>query len=103
MILLILFLHFFGDFILQSTYMGQNKSKSNKVLGTHCFLYSLPLMVIGWKFALINGVFHFLVDWVTSRMTSKLWAEQEVHWFFVVIGMDQMIHTMILFGTYLII
>ena len=108
------FLHWFGDFFLQSNYMGINKSKSNLVLSVHCIIYALVLALgtTGLEYyrckdptielslwALFFGmilslyfVTHFLTDFVTSRITSYLWTNEKVHWFFVVIGFDQWLH-----------
>lgn len=88
----IIWLHFLGDFVLQTDEMAMNKSKSNRWLSLHVFVYLAPMMILGLKFAFVNAIFHWLVDWVTSRMTSKLWAQKRQHEFFVVIGLDQAIH-----------
>jgi len=100
-VLLLVWLHFIADFVFQSDYMAQNKSKSNQVLLLHVLVYSLPFYIIGWEFALLNGAMHFVVDYITSRITSRLWAKKEVHWFFVVVGLDQAIHMTCLFVSYL--
>lgn len=105
-VLLIIWAHWIGDFILQSDYHAQNKSKNSFILGEHVFLYSIPLACIGlfipvslvWVF--FNAVAHFCTDWITSRITSKLWAKKQVHWFFVTIGADQAIHFTTLFVSY---
>jgi Na+/phosphate symporter len=99
-ILLLVWCHFVGDFILQTSYMATNKSKSNRVLTTHVLVYSLPFLLFGPLFALITMVLHFMTDWVTSRITSKLWWYEDKHWFFVVVGADQAIHFTCLFGLY---
>jgi hypothetical protein len=70
------------------------------VLLLHVTLYAIPFLWFGWLFALVNGMAHFITDWITSRVTSKLWQEKEVHWFFVVIGLDQAIHLSTLVLTY---
>lgn len=92
----IFWLHFIADFFLQSTYMALNKSKNIKALTWHCLIYSVPFFWFGWKFALLAGLLHFPVDFITSKITSRLWDKKEVHWFFVVIGFDQAIHITIL-------
>lgn len=100
-LLLIVWLHFLSDFILQTDSMAMNKSKSNAWLGLHVLVYSLPfLLVFGWKFALVNYLGHFATDWISSRVTSRLWQKGERHWFFVVIGADQAVHLSTLLLTY---
>lgn len=102
-VLFLILVHFVADFVLQSDWMAVNKSKSWKALLAHTAIYSACFLFVGWKFALITFVLHTLTDAVTSRITSYLWQEQERHWFFVVIGADQLIHywTLILTFDYL--
>lgn len=102
-IIIILVIHFISDFILQSSWMAQNKSKSNVALLIHASVYMIPFLLIGFWYALINSVLHGIIDYNTSRLTSKLWTKGEVHWFFVVIGLDQTLHFICLFGTYVIL
>lgn len=99
-VLLLIWLHFVSDFILQSDKMAKIKSKSNKWLLLHVVAYSIPFLIFGWFFALINCLAHFVIDYITSRITSKLYADGKVHWFFVVIGFDQALHLTTLIVTY---
>lgn len=99
-LIIILFIHFVADFIAQTNYMAQNKSSSNKALLLHILVYTTIMSLVGIKFALINGAIHFVVDYITSRITKKLWAKQDVHNFFVVIGFDQFLHAATLILTY---
>jgi hypothetical protein len=99
-IIYLLTLHFIGDFILQSNYMASNKSKSNLALGLHVLVYGLPLIFISFNFAVVNVIFHFIVDYITSRITFALWQRRNIHYFFVVIGLDQLIHSITLILTY---
>lgn len=80
-----------SDFLLQSDKMAINKSKSNKWLCIHILIYSIPFLWFGWLFALINGLLHFITDFISSRATSRLYTNHR-HWFFVIIGLDQALH-----------
>lgn len=101
-ILALIWLHFIADFVLQTDKMAINKSSNNLWLGFHVLVYTTVLLLFGWQFALLNGVAHFLTDWITSRVTSYLWKKEKRHWFFTVIGLDQAIHmtTLILIFNY---
>ncbi len=91
-LIILIFIHWFADFCLQTDKVAQGKSKSNLVLLQHVSIYSAPMLIFGWKFALVNLVLHFITDWFSSRATSYLWQKGDRHNFFVVIGLDQAIH-----------
>lgn len=90
--LALIWAHTFADFVLQSDKMAINKSSSNRWLALHVGIYAICLVPFGVTFALVNFAAHFCTDWVTSRITSRLWKAGERHWFFVVIGIDQALH-----------
>ena len=118
MVLYILFWHWVADFLAQTREMAINKSTSNYWLTRHIIAYgnhllygSIPLLVLGlWvgqNFALgiliyiiVNMVLHWVTDYFTSRWTSKLWKKQDIHNFFIVIGLDQFIHVLCLLLTF---
>ena len=100
-IFVIIWMHWLGDFVFQSDEMAKNKSKDNGWLTIHVMVYSLAWVAFGWKFALFNACAHWVTDWCTSRVSSKLWEKKKVHYFFVVIGFDQAIHLSCLVGSYL--
>ncbi len=97
-IVLVLILHWIFDFVLQSEKMALNKSKHFGYLCEHCAVYSLWGLMIGLPFniaitfILFLYISHLFVDGITSKITAKLWEMKEVHYFFVVIGLDQFIH-----------
>lgn len=106
-LLWILVVHFIADFICQSDWMAQNKSKSNDALGIHVAIYTMVLLFSSIPLALMlqvsngnlvlvwvafNGGMHFVTDYITSRINARLWREKKVHWFFVGVGADQLIH-----------
>ncbi len=102
LLLLLLSVHFVADFVLQTDWQAQNKSKNWNALGRHVSVYSLSFFPIAFYlcgfnpnaslFVVMTFVFHFATDAVTSRINSRLWAEKRVHAFFVGIGADQLIH-----------
>lgn len=92
LIIFLIWAHFIADFLLQSNMMAQKKSESIYWLSIHSAVYGLVMMLFGWKFGLINGFLHFIVDGITSRINKGLWKDGNMHWFFVGIGADQAIH-----------
>jgi hypothetical protein len=117
----LLLAHWVGDWLLQTDWQATNKSKSNYALLSHVGTMGVPLFVwaLWWygptelavSFWLLNFVAHFATDWVTSRITSRLWFVRVIepyngpgqkfygafdvgnrHWFFVTIGFDQLLH-----------
>lgn len=89
--------HFIGDFILQSDKTAKDKSKSNAVLGKHVLMYGIPFLWLGIWFYVITVVLHFIIDYFTSRASSYMY-NRDIHWFFVIIGFDQMLHMISLVG-----
>lgn len=104
--LALLFIHWFADFVLQTHWQASNKSKNNVALATHVLVYTIclfftvpfifassePLFNKWLYFIFLNGILHFITDYFTSRASSKLYAKQDWHNFFVVVGFDQLIH-----------
>lgn len=102
LILLIIFLHFIADFVCQSHWMATNKSKDVVALSAHVVVYTCVLtaglvIVLGvsyplFQYCIMNGLLHFYVDFVTSRVSSYMWSKGRIHDFFVVVGFDQLVH-----------
>jgi hypothetical protein len=99
---MLLAVHWFADFVLQTHWQAQNKSKNFLALFSHVVFYTLILMIASlvifgatWPvyfFVLTNGALHLATDAVTSRITSRFYAKQDWHNFFVMVGFDQLIH-----------
>lgn len=107
----LLFTHWLADFVCQTHWQASNKSKDNIALGRHVLSYTAILAAFAWvlvpvgieiwaAFVVVNSILHFATDYVTSRWSSKLYAKQDWHNFFVVIGFDQLIHQVTLAGTF---
>ncbi len=125
-ILSIIFIHWVADFIFQAEEWANNKSKSNTALFRHVLTYStiwvLPACVIlgnlrpsettEWYvystllFFTLTFLFHFITDYITSRIVSKRFADKYYgspipnFGAFTVIGFDQVLHYIQLFLTY---
>jgi hypothetical protein len=100
MVIIVLWTHFISDFVLQTDAMAKGKSSSNKILTKHVLVYGLFFLVyFGPVYTAVNCLLHWITDYFSSRATSKLWKENKVHDFFVVIGLDQVIHTTCLIVT----
>ena len=108
--------HWFCDFILQTRKQAENKSKSNFWLSLHVINYFAGFVILMLIVAvargdvlvqtrpiliycIVNALAHWVTDFFTSRWTSYLWREKEIHSFFAVIGFDQLIHTVTLLST----
>ena len=129
-IFIILIVHWIADFWLQTDKQAKGKSKNWNDQLNHTITYSLVWLFIGgciylqqfkpynpehnkimnvyWNhwiprgmlFVLITFIIHTITDYFTSRLNSKLWQKGEVHYFFVAIGGDQILHYIQLFLTY---
>lgn len=119
MFLALLAIHWIADFVLQTHWQASNKSKNWWALTSHVLTYTTTLAILtalamifipgivaltfpiwlGW--IALNGVLHFAVDSVTSRITSRLFGK-DWHNFFVVVGFDQLLHYFCLIGTLLV-
>lgn len=99
MFLLLIWIHFFADFICQSRKVAEGKGSSFKILLQHCAEYTIFLIPFGFKFALVNGLAHLATDFVTSKLTTHYYLQKNNKMFFNVIGADQAIHMSCLYLT----
>lgn len=110
-LLAILLIHWFADFVLQTDKQAKGKSKNWSDLLSHtltysvCWLVMLLFLPLQETLAFIGTTFicHTITDYFTSRLNSKLWAGQKVHYFFVSVGFDQILHYVQLLITFQIL
>jgi len=119
-IIVILFLHWLGDFVLHTDKQAKGKSKNWSDLLDHTTDYSLVFLAAGmllscWLeeyfispagiliFVAVTFVTHTAIDYVTSRINSRLWEQGRTHDFFFCVGLDQYLHYFQLFVTYYLI
>jgi len=59
-----LILHWFGDYVLQSDWMGVNKSKDTRICLCHCVIYTIPFLLLTQSPNALLFIFttHFLID-----------------------------------------
>ena len=107
---IIIVIHWIADFLCQTDWQAKNKSTNFKALLLHTLTYSF----IFWWFAMlifkdaqlsfyfwsITLMCHTLIDFFTSKLNTYLWSKGKVHYFFVSIGFDQILHYSQLFLTY---
>jgi hypothetical protein len=91
--------------------MANNKSSRFDALCAHVAVYTVTLagasvVIFGLgsaasliKFILFNAVFHFATDYVTSRIAARHFKQQNWRIFFLIIGLDQLIHQVTLIAT----
>ena len=80
-IYVLLVAHFVGDFICQSDWMAQNKSKRWDALALHVLVYAGVLgLFLLWTptdaellLIAVNAAAHFMQDAITSRINARLW------------------------------
>lgn len=92
--LYLLFAHYIGDYVFQSDFLANTKSKSFYNLFVHCFLYSMTICI---TFVLLKGTFymyqfiillssHMVIDFIKSnaknknkQLTTYLYIDQFLH------------------------
>ena len=84
--------HFIGDFLLQFSWMAMGKSKAWRPLLSHVAVYTAVLLWAGPVYAVVNGAVHLGIDYVTSRINAKSWAEKRIRAFWIGVGFDQFAH-----------
>ena len=108
-----LFIHWIADFVLQTDSQAKGKSTSIKMLLKHTVTYGLCILAASYYlqawdmfgaqywyasllFTLVQFVSHTIIDYFTSKINKKLWESGDTHTFFIVVGLGQLMHTLIL-------
>ena len=117
-IFVIIIIHWFADFVLQTDKQAKGKSKNWSDLLSHTLSYSLIWLGVSFililaqssnvheiikftlLFTIITFICHTITDYFTSRLNSKLLAKGDTHNFFVSVGFNQVLHYIQLFLTY---
>jgi hypothetical protein len=108
----VFFLHWLADFPFQTPWMATQKAVSRAALGAHVGVYSLVLLIglvlscpiTHWSFwgilavVAINAACHYVTDGITSKITNNLQKTGAIRQFWWVIGFDQFIHYVTLYG-----
>tara|TARA_Y100001963_G_C6559570_1_gene343663 strand:- start:198 stop:605 length:408 start_codon:yes stop_codon:yes gene_type:complete len=121
-IICVLLFHFIGDYVLQPDSLNNNKGKSMKPLLIHIFIYFLNMLVLtsvflfdiktAVIFSFINAFTHLFIDYITSRIITKMGESElnkkvvnvkefdistiNVYWPVLLLGLDQFAHHFIL-------
>jgi len=99
-LLALIWVHVIADFIFQTDKMALGKSTSDVILTGHVAVYTAFMVPFGPGFAVVNFFLHWITDYVSSRLTSRLYKAGKRHEFFIVIGIDQALHLTALVLTY---
>lgn len=118
LILILLFTHYIGDWIVQSREDAEKKSHSLESLTHHVFTYTVTLYIgsicaMFWMpdqsrhsyiinildFVAINSLLHWITDFFTSQINARNWKRCNYKEFWNGIGMDQLFHYITLFLT----
>lgn len=95
--IIIIWIHFLVDFVLQPDKMREMKCKSYKWLALHSVLYGCAFLFLAWEYAVINMVLHFVVDGVTIKIDHWFVEREKRYFSFVLKGFDQALHITILY------
>lgn len=121
-LILIFFLHFIADFILQPYWMKIQKSRQAAVMIFHIAIYIVILFfglamfiepLNALAFALVNGAIHLCIDWGSSRIISgssrdlkvrdgpePLYERVDMYVPIIFLGIDQLLHHISLIATW---
>lgn len=103
-------MHIFAGFFLQSKRISKLKAEKIRYLFGHVALYTTVFIILspillgltfmeGLFYSLLNGVLHFVVDFLTGKLKRKFSNNERKRNYVVLL--DYTIHLIILVSTYL--
>lgn len=105
-ILLFLVVHYVADYLCQHPWMAINKSKRFLPLASHIIVYTSIMGAVAFfifdyssvliAFIFVNSIAHMIIDYISSRTSSRLYKEEKYWRFFSALGMDQLAHQVVL-------
>lgn len=84
-ILLIIFCHLIGDYVLQNDFIAKTKGSNWYHLLVHCFLYIVPFYVcfgFDWRLIAIL-VSHIIIDPLKARWNKINYCEDQLYHYIV--------------------
>ena len=112
-IIYLIFVHLLSDVVLQGSKMDELKHRRLLYLLIHGGIYTLVLVVatqfsllvglspiLALKFAVFNGLMHFVVDFFTGGWKETAWCKKSNNNFLIITIVDHFVHLAILFVSY---
>lgn len=112
-IVYLIFIHLLADVVFQGNKMDELKHRRLMYLLVHGGIYTLVLAVatqftlmvgltpiLALKFAVFNGLMHFVVDFFTGGWKETAWCKKSNNNLLIVTVADHFIHLAILFISY---
>lgn len=97
-------LHWIADFVCQTDTMATRKSKSLFWLLLHVLIYTIVMSATAyfvstaaWITILYIFATHAVTDYFTSKASAHYYEKGQRHNFFMLIGLDQLIHFITLY------
>lgn len=95
--------HFLADFVLQTASMVHDKGYYGRrgglihagwhaALSVPVLLIAAPSVLVALALGLVEGVVHYHLDYAKERLSRNLGDTHRDHRFWVVLGLDQLLH-----------
>jgi len=112
-IIYLIFIHLLADVVFQGKKMDEFKHRRLMYLLVHGGIYTLVLAIatqfsllvgltpiLALKFAVFNGLMHFVVDFFTGGWKETAWCKKSNNNLLIVTIVDHFVHLAILFLSY---